>query len=409
MNTRMLLGVLALGGVASSTLAMAACASDENVTTNDGSSNTIIGQDGGPDTSSADDAGEDAGTPEAFVCGPTDLCPTGPFAPNNPGGTLDLRTRMNVIRGRSANDVWAAGVHGVLVHFDGTSWTRSDVGTKETLNALWLRNADELALVSMSSVYTRGLTPVDTSDASAPSPGGWTSVGAPPAPANFVELNHTQAFQSAWAPPDAEWLWCTTVESAVNAQPHDGLWRMHIASATNQPAIAAAVPTGTCSVLPCQTMTSIHGASADDLWAVGYTGATVHIQNAQSETPTITALDSKTWVGLEGVWAASATDVWAVGGAGVIRHWTGGASSWEIVPDVPTTQTLHAVWGTSATDVWAVGDASVVLHYDGKAWSQVTVAGTGDRRPDLYTVWTATPGHVWIGGDGVLLSLGGNP
>ncbi|AKV02428.1 hypothetical protein AKJ09_09091 [Labilithrix luteola] len=401
-----------LGGAVLSTLAMAACASDENVVTGpEGSSTTIIAPDSGLDAGESDGAGDDVADAAPFVCAPTELCPTGPFAPNNPGGTLDLRTRINVVRGRSPSDVWAAGVHGSLAHFDGTSWTMSDVGTKETLNALWLRDSDELALVSMFSVYTRGLTAVDAgADASAPSAGGWTSVGAPPAPENFVEFFHAQTFQSAWAPSDAEWLWCATVETASGtSQPHNGLWRIHIAPATNQPEIAAAFPVGTCSVLPCQTMTSIHGASADDLWAVGYTGATVHIQNAQSDTPTMTAFDSKTWVGLEGVWAASATEAWAVGGAGVIRHWTGGAASWEIVSDVPTTETLRAVWGTSPTDIWAVGDASVVLHYDGKAWSQVTVAGTGDRRPNLYTVWTATPGHVWIGGDGVLLSLGGNP
>jgi len=59
--------------------------------------------------------------------------------------------------------------------------------------------------------------------------------------------------------------------------------------------------------------------------------------------------------------------------------------------------------------VWAVGDGAVVLHYDGTRWSRMKIAGLGPRRPDLYTVWTAAPGHVWIGGHGVFLSLGGKP
>jgi hypothetical protein len=39
----------------------------------------------------------------------------------------------------------------------------------------------------------------------------------------------------------------------------------------------------------------------------------------------------------------------------------------------------------------------------------VKVAGLGELRPDLYAVWSSAPGHVWIGGQGVVLSLGGKP
>jgi len=159
----------------------------------------------------------------------------------------------------------------------------------------------------------------------------------------------------------------------------------------------------------CGVMQSIHGSSPDELWAVGRRGATFHVTGAQSETPTITAFDSRTVAELDGVWAASPTDAWAVGGAGTIRHYTGGAVSWDVVDDVPTDEDLHAVWGTSSADVWAVGDGPTVLHYDGATWSRVEVAGLGQRRPNLFSVWTASPGHVWIGGDGVILSLGGKP
>jgi hypothetical protein len=142
---------------------------------------------------------------------------------------------------------------------------------------------------------------------------------------------------------------------------------------------------------------------------VGVRGAAFHVTGAQSETPTITAFDSQTWAALEGVWAASATDVWAVGGAGTIRHYTGDAVSLDVVDDVPTTEDLHGVWGSSSSDVWAVGDAATVLHYDGATWSRVEIRGLGERKPSLFTVWSPAPGHVWVGGEGVILSLGGKP
>ena len=37
------------------------------------------------------------------------------------------------------------------------------------------------------------------------------------------------------------------------------------------------------------------------------------------------------------------------------------------------------------------------------------IGGLGSRRTDLTSVWTSGPGHVWIGGEGVVLSLGGKP
>ena len=60
-----------------------------------------------------------------------------------------------------------------------------------------------------------------------------------------------------------------------------------------------------------------------------------------------------------------------------------------------------------STDVWAVGDEGVVLRYDGKSWSRVKVAGLGAERPNLTAVWVAAGGHVWVGGEGVVLSLRG--
>jgi hypothetical protein len=182
---------------------------------------------------------------------------------------------------------------------------------------------------------------------------------------------------------------------------------MHVSPTTQAFEIADAVPPNTCLGLRCTLTTSVHGSSADDLWAVGLGGATFHITDAQSDAPVVTPYDSQTTATLYGVWTASATEAWSVGGAGSIRHYTGSAPRWDVVPDVPTIATLHAVWGTSATDVWAVGEGAVVVHFDGTSWTRVKIAGLGERRPDLYTVWSAGPGRAWIGGDGVILSVGG--
>ncbi|MDF2695556.1 MAG: hypothetical protein K0S65_3939, partial [Labilithrix sp.] len=149
---RVLLASLA---AVSSMAAIVACATDE--------SSPFVEPDSGPSVVPAADSGEGDASVDAdvevppYVCPADELCPNGLFAPSHPGGGLDLRTRIQVIRGRSASDVWAVGVQGAVAHFDGTSWTKSNAGTKETMNALWLRESNEIALASIGSAFTRGL------------------------------------------------------------------------------------------------------------------------------------------------------------------------------------------------------------------------------------------------------------
>ncbi|MBN9161999.1 MAG: hypothetical protein J0I07_13630 [Myxococcales bacterium] len=164
-----------------------------------------------------------------------------------------------------------------------------------------------------------------------------------------------------------------------------------------------------CARISCGDMMSIHGSSANDLWAVGNGGAAVRITEAESNAPTILAFNTQTLSTLHGVWAASESEAWAVGAQGLVRHYSGHPVLWDIVSDVPTNEDLFAVWGSSPSDVWVVGDAATVLHYDGVTWSRVKIASLGARRPKLTAVWVPSPGHVWIGGQGVLLSLGGKP
>ncbi len=386
------LGTLALGAW------LFACASDEDASLAGSPESSLVpGVD--PDAGQSD-AGDEPG------CVPDAICPFGaPFDASTRGGALDLRTRIASIRGRSASDVWAVGAHGAVAHFDGASWSRSEVGSVESFHGIWLHDAGEFALSSFDVIYARS-DDIYAPDGGVPSSDGWRRAETS-APGWW---NRDLSVSSAWAPVGAEWTWGTNGTLDYHSQ-SNGLWRARIAPGTGTIDLADVLPPGACALMGCMQMQSIHGSSPDDLWAVGRHGAAFRVTRAQSETPAITAFDTQTWATLDGVWAASPTDAWAVGGAGTIRHYAGGAVSWDVVDDVPTNEDLHAVWGTSSADIWAVGDGATVLHYDGATWSRVEVAGLGQRErgPDLFSVWTASPGHVWIGGEGVILSLGGKP
>jgi len=400
-RTLVLIAGLTLGG--SATL-LGACANDGAATTTEPSRGQPV-----PEPSDGVvDSGAEAADDGAAICSDCEhypatcradvLCPGGPFDPKTAGGAFDPRTRVHVIRGRAANDVWAAGALGTLAHFDGASWTRSESGTQEVMKALWLRDAEEVALGRLERVYSRG---VGIPDAGI-SPGGW-SWQTSALPPSYVR----PTLESAWAPAEAEWLWTATATEASTLHKSD-LFRLR-RTPSGQIEVAYGLDNTACADIMCRRLTSIHGTSPNRLWVVGHEGKTLRVSGAQGDAPTVEVFNSQTWEALHGVWAASETEAWSVGAGGTIRHYTGDPLMWEVVSNVPTTTALNAVWGSSPTDVWAVGDAAIVLHYDGKAWSRVKIAGLGTRRPALFTVWAPAPGHVWIGGEGVVLSLGGMP
>ncbi len=365
--------------------------------------------DGGADadSSSCDDCEY---FPEA--CSLDVLCSSGLFDPAPSGAGLDYRTTISAIRGRSRTDVWATGSGGALARFDGTSWTRVNLGIQETMKALWLRESSEISLAGFDRLYARGVDVPDGGVATVD--GAWARYN--PSYATGEEPNSNgDVFSTVWAARGAEWLWCgAQANTLYGSFGVGGLWRLRQRAA--EPFEGESGISKASCVWPSCTdpaadakVSSIHGWSANDLWAVGLSGVTLRISEAQGAAPSATTYNSQTLNALKGVWAASATEAWSVGAAGTIRRYTGDPLLWDIVPDVPTAVNLNAIWGSSNTDVWAVGDDSVVLHFDGTSWSRVKIAGLGQLRPQLTTVWVAESGHVWIGGHGVLLSLGGRP
>lgn len=65
---------------------------------------------------------------------------------------------------------------------------------------------------------------------------------------------------------------------------------------------------------------------------------------------------------LTSVWGASRNDVWAVGVGGTILHW--GGAEWVSVP-TDYKEVFYKVWGSAANDVWVVSHTGLVLHGDG--------------------------------------------
>jgi len=96
---------------------------------------------------------------------------------------------------------------------------------------------------------------------------------------------------------------------------------------------------------------------------------------------------------LESVWGSSANDVWAVGGVGPnnIYHYDG--TSWTRFV-APTPYDLKGVAGTGPNDVFAVGSSNVI-HWDGISWTQLKIPQSLDGS---YEHVSARAGLVLISG-----------
>lgn len=152
------------------------------------------------------------------------------------------------------------------------------------------------------------------------------------------------------------------------------------------------------------TMRSIWGTAANDIWAVGEAGTILHYDGVTWSSPIATG-EAGTQ-DLFSIYGTSATDIWAVGARGTLVHWNGTAWSVSNQSGLATTQNLAAIWG-SGKEYWAVGAGGTILHYDGMDWSgapgngQVTTA-------NLAAIWGSSPTDIWaVGANTAILHWNG--
>ncbi|HZD86451.1 MAG TPA: hypothetical protein VE088_00420 [Gaiellaceae bacterium] len=154
---------------------------------------------------------------------------------------------------------------------------------------------------------------------------------------------------------------------------------------------------------------SVAGASAKDLWAVGsyffragrrHTHHTlvVHWDGRRwTQVPSPSPGGNSRTSLLNDVTAGSASDVWAVGryvrhgNQPLVEHWDG--TRWSVV-SFPGSGGLSGVTALSSDDAWAVGETSVG-HWDGSAWSAEGTPGSNDLLNELAAV---SPSDIWAVG-----------
>jgi hypothetical protein len=325
----------------------------------------------------ADDSGDHAGdggpvcTPVAADASAAALWCT--VAPSPVANQVD----GSAIWGFSANDVWAVSDGGLILHYDGSSWTSQTMGTFD-LNAIWGAAPDDIWIVGDGGTLLHydgtAWSPVQSGTQLSL---GWiwgTSTGD-------VWIVGDQGTVMHYAGPDAGAGW-VAVDVPVPTQFPDG--GVGPAGDGDAPIDLGAVWTD----------------AANDVWIVGDAGVILHFDgNAWTVTPT----PLPTYKGVNGIWGTSPNNVWATADctstgltctASTLLHWDG--TGWTQVPSFPGTYDLGDIWGFGPDDIWVTSDFGNLFHYDGAAWTQ---SPTPSSIASWNSVWGADPRHVWVIGD----------
>ncbi|MDY0004968.1 MAG: DUF4215 domain-containing protein, partial [Polyangia bacterium] len=122
--------------------------------------------------------------------------------------------------------------------------------------------------------------------------------------------------------------------------------------------------------------------------------------------PSLIRFDGASWIVepnplqrmIRGIWGAAADDLWAVGESGALLRFDG--LTWTAHVS-PVNMDLRAIHGTGASDVWVGGVGGWIMRFGGTLWSPVRAPFTSNVRGIR-----ATPREVWaLGSDGQLWRL----
>ncbi|KPA15074.1 hypothetical protein MHK_004719, partial [Candidatus Magnetomorum sp. HK-1] len=230
----------------------------------------------------------------------------------------------------SANDVFAVGAAGTILHYDGSNWTSMTSGTANQLNDVWGTSANDVFAVGSTNTILH----YDGTS--------WAS------------MTGSSHFLGVWGTSGNDVF---TVGSSGTILHYDGSSWSTMTSGTTSP------------------LKSVWGTSGSDVYVVGDAGAMFYYDGTNWSSMT-----SGTSMHIIGLWGLSSNDIYYVGSNLPIRYYNG--SSWANLPGVNST-TMTSLWGTSGDNIYAVGVNGLIAHYDGSSALSVS-SPTSDY---LYDIW----------------------
>jgi hypothetical protein len=276
-------------------------------------------------------------------------------------GTLN---KLYSVWGSSSTDIWAVGELGTVLHYDGAAWTTTVVPSSGTLASVFGSGPDNVWMVGGTAAATSIVLQKKTGNT-------FASVTVPGA--GSVNL-----FDGWTSGPSDVWVAgaYNGTDNTVFHLDNSGKW-------------TGSKPS---DVFGPSTVYSISGTSSSDVWAATQTdGLFLFSQNLTKQEATGNVLTD-----LFSVWSSAVGSVVFGTSDGNLLHRGLNRNTAYAAAPVPTATvpSIVAVSGSSATDVTILQkDATKLLsHFDGKFWSTPPNIPPETSLNDL---WVAPNGDVW--------------
>ncbi len=348
---------------------------------------------------------------------------------------------LNSIWGISASDVFAAGNHGTILHYDGSTWQLMEIPTEENLSDIWGTEKDKVFAVGDKGTVLRydgvqwqrmDSRTGENLRAVRGNTSGIFAVGEKGTILRYDGTAWTAAdsgtavtLYSIWGSPGADLF---AVGGGGTILQYDGTrWNpMSVSGGRNLRTVwgfssSDIYAAGSGAVLHYdgrnwQTMESnfypivdLWGTSGSDLYSVGssLSGQTAVLwYNGREWKDTKADMD----IPLYAIWGDGKGKVFAAGGnsgqGGAVYSYDGG--NWQQIwgqSASDLTRKIHAVRAFSENNVFAAGEGGIILHYDGTAWSAMN-SGT---EKSLSALWGSSGTSVFAAGEsGTILHYDGN-
>jgi hypothetical protein len=279
---------------------------------------------------------------------------TNTWAPSPPPNTLLGTDGLTGIWGTSSTNLWAVGIGGKIIHYDGSAWAITTTPVAGTgLYGVWGSSAGNVWAVGIQGtiIHYDGTS--------------WTKTTSPT----------TSALSSVWG-TDATHVWITGASGTVLS-------------------LSGSTWTAVTGLSTHDNLGELWGDSAADVYAAGLDSSTTngvlaHLSGSWSVT------EQTSFYSVGAVGGSSSSDFW-IGGSSTVAtklapqmlHWNGSAfSSAYSISAAP-----KAIWSSGPGDVWAAAGATV-QHFDTSAW----VVKSTSAGATLYGLWGFGPHDVWAVG-----------
>jgi hypothetical protein len=243
-----------------------------------------------------------------------------------------LIERVHALWAGAANDVWAVGQNGLVMHWDGARWSKLSERLAGDLHAVWGRSRDDVWISGCADNFHH-----------------WNGVAWSPVPSP-VPTGDAGICPALWGASAID----------VSAIGQDQFLRWDGTEWRYEP---NPLKGGDTPLAPNGHVTALWSATAGgDLWAVGWEEGGIGFDG----WPLVLRRHAGHWTKspaprtegqLRGLWGDGDDDIWAVGSKGLILHWNGNSWSKEESGVVERLSSIHGAGGT----VWIAGERGTLL------------------------------------------------